>query len=120
VGDGIASQTVEVIGKDVASITQGTVATNLSRALGVASNAVDASRPYEARVLVFGRAGNSLLWLHSDTGSDRFFSLDREPREVDESGAMVKAGQKARMRQNMKAFRQAPSGKADEVDESGG
>jgi hypothetical protein len=120
VGDGSAAHTVEVIGTNVASITQGSVPTNLARALGVASNVVDSSQPYEARVLVFGRAGNSLLWLHASAGSDRFFSLGPEPKEVDGGSAILEAGQKARMRQDMNASRGVPPRTTGEVDESGG
>jgi hypothetical protein len=113
---------VEVIGDAVSSITEGNVARNLEQALSVASKTVDKFKRYEARVLVFGRAGNSLLWLHADAdaGGDRYFSLDEQPREVDEEGAMLSASRKAQMRQVMKTFRQSTGMAVDDADESGG
>jgi len=118
--EGQTKRAVEVIGDTVSSITQGNGVRNLERALSVASKTVDNLRPYEARVLVFGRAGNSLLWLHADAGGDRYFSLDEQPQEVDEDGAMLSAGRKTRMRQVMKTLGENTGVTTHDTDESGG
>ena len=112
--------TVEVLGNQVSSITQGAVPAHLAQALLVAEGTVGKSRRYEARVLLFGRAGDALLWLHANRGRDRFFSLSAEPQEVEEQVAMKGASEKAQMRQRLSKLRNTMLTPTTEEDESGG
>ena len=112
--------TVEVLGNQVSSITQGEVPAHLAQALLVAEGTVGKSKRYEARVLLFGRAGDSLLWLHANRGRDRFFSLSAEPKEVEEQVAMKGASEKAQMRQRLSKLRSGALTPIVEQDESGG
>ena len=112
---------VEVLGNQVSSVTQGEVPAHLAQALVVAEGAVEKSRRYEARVLLFGRAGDTLLWLHARRGRDRFFSLGAEPKEVEEQVVMKSAATKAQLRQRLSELRsKARAPIAAEQDESGG
>lgn len=118
-GDSVG--TVEVLGDQVSSITQGEAPAHLAQALSIAEGTVGKSMLYEARVLLFGRAGANLLWLHSQRGRDRFFTLSAQPKEVDERLAMDGASARAKMRQRLsKLRRSAPAVIAGEQDESGG
>lgn len=100
IGHGDNTRTIEVSGNEVDAITQGKVATNVVRAMDVATSTVDESTQYEARLLEFGRVASSLLWLHTEIGKDRFFSLGPDPEEVDEKTIVEKAAGKARFRKD--------------------
>ncbi|WP_077002719.1 hypothetical protein [Variovorax sp. KK3] len=121
IGQGAAIRSIEIVGDEVTAITQGQVAANLAHALAVASDAVDAAKRYEARVLEFGRAGNSVLWLHADDGSDRFFSLGAEARELEVGPTLEQASRKAQARRSLSAPANAtPEALRADEDESGG
>lgn len=111
---------VEVLGNQVSSITQGEAPAHLAQALLVAENTVEEWNDYEARILLFGRSGASLLWLHANHGRDRFFALSADPHEVEEQVAIRGASKKARMRQRLSKQRTEHLTPSPEQDESGG
>jgi hypothetical protein len=121
VNQGDSVEAVELLGDQVSSITQGEVPAHLAQAMAVAEHTVNVWNDYEARILLFGRAGDSLLWLHASAdGQDRFFSLSADPGEVDEDDAMRRASAKARMRQRLSKPPSEVQTPGAEPDESGG
>jgi len=121
VNSGGSVDAVEVLGDQVTSITQGAVPSHLAQAMSVAEHTVDKLNDYEARILLFGRAGHALLWLHTTSpGQDRFFSLGANPKEVAKDDAMRRASEKARMRQRLSTAVHDVQTPSAEPDESGG
>lgn len=115
-----SAKTVEVIGSKVAAIGQGRLATILIHTLEVAEKTVPKNRRYEARILNFGREGNSLLWLHSAKGSDKFFSLSDSPQEVSGAEALKSIAGRAQARRQRNENTNANRERLSDDDESGG
>jgi hypothetical protein len=121
VNSGGSVEAVELHGNQVTSITQGEVPAHLAEALSVAERAVDELNDYEARILLFGRAGHALLWLHTSSAvQDRFFSLGANPKEVAQDDAMRRASEKAQVRQRLSRVSHDVQTSSAEPDESGG
>lgn len=78
------------------AVRRGQSSSILLSAARLAEDAADPEASYEARLLDFGQLGLSALWLHREDGPDRFFSLDREPRERGEDELLADASRRAR------------------------
>lgn len=80
------------------SVRRGSSVAILAKAGAMAEERASADISYEPRILDFGRLGMSALWLHSDQGLDRFFTLELEPKERSEAQLLNEAGARARVR----------------------
>ena len=80
-GEGAALVDYFKDGEGVAGVVRGPSAQRLHDAGKRAEKEAPADQDFEPRILTFGTLGMTELWLHSQTGQDRFYSLtDDAPR----------------------------------------
>jgi len=83
-------------------INSADLASRIVAASKLADGKIDKDKGYQARILDLNLLGNSVLWLKSDADDapDRFFSLDKKPREIPASTLLPRithAAQEKRM-----------------------
>jgi hypothetical protein len=93
----------------VIAITRGDSVTNLVNASLLAEQSDDDAQRYQVRILELGRAGPASLWLHADAGTDRFFSLESNPRAINERELLSGASRKAAARTSLYRRQRAAS-----------